>query len=132
MFLRSKIRRKDGKEHRAWSVVENRRVHDGRVVQRQVLYLGEINDSQRGRGARRSRSSMKHRAIQQIALFPRIALPALDCDVVPDPVERDAVAPASPMGCLLDGYSSVDQCGWTSSGWRRCRPREKERAAEHP
>ena len=47
MFLRSKIRRKDGKEHRAWSVVENRRVHDGRVVQRQVLYLGEINDSQR-------------------------------------------------------------------------------------
>jgi hypothetical protein len=27
--------------------VENRRVHDGRVVQRQVLYLGEINDSQR-------------------------------------------------------------------------------------
>ena len=47
MFLRSKIRRKDGKDHRAWSVVENRRVHDGRVVQRQVLYLGEINDSQR-------------------------------------------------------------------------------------
>ena len=47
MFLRSKIRRKDGKEHRAWSVVENRRVHDGRVIQRQVLYLGEINDSQR-------------------------------------------------------------------------------------
>src|ERR1019366_6059482 len=47
MFLRSKIRRKDGKEHRAWSVVENRRGHDGRVVQRQVLYLGEINDSQR-------------------------------------------------------------------------------------
>jgi hypothetical protein len=41
------VRRKDGKEHRAWSVVENRRVHDGRVVQRQVLYLGEINDSQR-------------------------------------------------------------------------------------
>jgi hypothetical protein len=41
MFPRSKIRRKDGKEHQAWSVVENRRVHDGRVVQRQMLYLGE-------------------------------------------------------------------------------------------
>ena len=28
MFLRSKIRRKDGKDHRAWSVVENRpRLH---------------------------------------------------------------------------------------------------------
>jgi hypothetical protein len=37
MFLRAKIRRKDGKEHRAWSVVENRRIRDGRVVQRQVL-----------------------------------------------------------------------------------------------
>ena len=46
MFLRHKIRRKDGKEHRAWSVVENRRVEGGRVVQRQVAYLGEINDSQ--------------------------------------------------------------------------------------
>ena len=84
MFLRSKIRRKDGKDHRAWSVVENRRVHDGRVVQRQVLYLGEINDSQRAawskaievfdEGAGQSK---------QIALFPADRLaPALDCDVV--------------------------------------------------
>src|SRR5208337_220827 len=84
MFLRSKIRRKDGKEHRAWSVVENRRVHDGRVVQRQVLYLGEINDNQKAawskaievfdEGAGQSK---------QIALFPADRLaPALDCDVV--------------------------------------------------
>ena len=47
MFVRCKTRRKDGKEHRYWSVVENVRVRGGRVVQRQVLYLGEINDSQR-------------------------------------------------------------------------------------
>ena len=46
MFLREKIRKKDGKEHRYFSVVENRRVAGGRVVQRHVLYLGEINDSQ--------------------------------------------------------------------------------------
>src|SRR5712691_4265550 len=46
MFLRFKIRRKDGKEHRYWSVVENTRVGGGRVVQRHVLYLGEINDTQ--------------------------------------------------------------------------------------
>lgn len=46
MFLRAKIRRKDGKQHRYWSVVENQRVSGGRVVQRHVLYLGEINDSQ--------------------------------------------------------------------------------------
>jgi hypothetical protein len=46
MFLRSKRRRKDGKVHRYFSVVETRRVRSGRVVQRQVLFLGEINDSQ--------------------------------------------------------------------------------------
>jgi hypothetical protein len=46
MFWRAKIRKKDGKEHRYWSVVENQRVGHGRVVQRRVLYLGEINDTQ--------------------------------------------------------------------------------------
>jgi transposase len=46
MFLRHTKRKKDGKEHRYWSVVENRRVGGGRVVQRPLLYLGEINDSQ--------------------------------------------------------------------------------------
>lgn len=46
MFLRSKVRNKDGKRHKYWSVVESRRVGGGRTVQRQVLYLGEINDTQ--------------------------------------------------------------------------------------
>jgi hypothetical protein len=49
MFSRATARKKDGKEHRYWSVVENRRVAGGRVVQRHVLYLGEINSSQRTR-----------------------------------------------------------------------------------
>ena len=46
MFLRSTTRNKDGKQHRYYSVVENRRLLSGRVAQRTVLYLGEINDSQ--------------------------------------------------------------------------------------
>ena len=46
MFLRHTKRKKDGKEHRYWSIVENRRVGGGRVVQRPLLYLGEINNSQ--------------------------------------------------------------------------------------
>jgi transposase len=46
MFLRSNTRIKDGKEHRYYTVVESRRLQSGKVVQRQVLYLGEINDSQ--------------------------------------------------------------------------------------
>lgn len=46
MFLRSTRRIKDGKEHRYWSIVENRRCAGEKIVQRPVLYLGEINDSQ--------------------------------------------------------------------------------------
>ncbi len=46
MFLRSKTRVKDGKDHRYFSVVENRRLNSGKVAQRTVLYLGEINDRQ--------------------------------------------------------------------------------------
>ena len=46
MFLRSHRRKKDGKEHRYFSIEESRRLQSGRVVQRRVLYLGEINDSQ--------------------------------------------------------------------------------------
>jgi transposase len=46
MFLRSTIRKKDGKEHEYFSIVENKRVATGKVVQRHVLYLGEINSSQ--------------------------------------------------------------------------------------
>jgi hypothetical protein len=45
MFLRSHRRVKDGKEHRCYSIEESRRLQSGRVVQRWVLYLGEINDS---------------------------------------------------------------------------------------
>ena len=52
MFLRCTTRKKDGKEHRYWSLVENRRVAGGRVVQRHVLYLGEINDAQERRWRR--------------------------------------------------------------------------------
>jgi transposase len=46
MFLRAKIRKKDGKQHRYFSVVENRRVGPKKTAQRTVLYLGEINDNQ--------------------------------------------------------------------------------------
>lgn len=43
MFLKETTRRKDGKEHHYWSLVENRRVDGGRkVVQRHVLYLESV------------------------------------------------------------------------------------------
>ena len=46
MFLRGHLGRKDGKEHRYFSIEESRRLSSGKTVQRRVLYLGEINDSQ--------------------------------------------------------------------------------------
>src|SRR5580693_3130836 len=71
MYLRFARRRKDGKEHRYWSIVESRRGAGGRVVQRPVLYLGEINDGQREAWCRQieafDEASGRHR---QLALFP--------------------------------------------------------------
>ncbi len=71
MFLRATIRKKDGKEHRYFSVVENRRVGRGRVVQRHVLYLGEINDSQE-LGWRRSIEAFEEGVARPrpLSLFP--------------------------------------------------------------
>jgi len=71
MFLRMTRRIKDGKEHRYWSIVENHRTSDGRVVQRHVLYLGEINDSQRAAWWR-SIEILEHGADapRKVALFP--------------------------------------------------------------
>jgi transposase len=71
MFLRYNRRFKDGKEHRYWNIVENKRCAGGKVVQRQVLYLGEINDSQREAWCQSieafDEGSRRHR---QLALFP--------------------------------------------------------------
>ena len=84
MFLRSKIRRKDGKVHRTWSLVENRRVRGNRIVQRQVLYLGEINDTQQAAWSRTIEAFADGRTqAQQLTLFPEgcsIAVP--DSEVV--------------------------------------------------
>ncbi len=84
MFLRSKTRRKDGKEHRYCSIVENRRVADGRVVQRQVLYLGEINDAQKAAWCRTiAVVSEDDGASAQVALFAEgRPTPVLDCDMI--------------------------------------------------
>lgn len=71
MFLRCNRRRKDGKEHRYWSIVENRRCAGGQVVQRPVLYLGEINDSQRESWCRTIEAfDPQHDRTLPLALFP--------------------------------------------------------------
>ena len=71
MFLRSTQRWKDGKEHCYWSLVENRRCRGGRVVQHTVLYLGEINASQKEAWLRRLEVFDESKGGQmRLALFP--------------------------------------------------------------
>ncbi len=84
MFLRANKRFKDGKEHRYWSVVENRRVAGGRSVQKTLLYLGEINDSERAAWTRAIEAVDEREQTRQINLFPedrspdpRLAQPSL-------------------------------------------------------
>ena len=71
MFLRACKRLKDGKEHVYWSIVENRRLTDGRVAQRHVLYLGELNSSQEAAWQRSLNLVDPEQTVaQQAALFP--------------------------------------------------------------
>jgi transposase len=84
MFLKESKRFKDGKEHHYWSLVENRRVDGGRrVVQRHVLYLGEINSSQQA-AWRKTIEVFESGSAQArtIALFPEERSPAVDDDKI--------------------------------------------------
>jgi transposase len=78
MFLRANKRFKDGKTHRYWSVVENHRVAGGRTVQKTLLYLGEINDSDRASWTRAIEAVDERDHTRQIHLFPE--------DRTPDPL----------------------------------------------
>jgi hypothetical protein len=79
MHLKCNRRKKDGKEHCYWSIVENRRVSGGKTVQRQVLYLGELNSSQRE--SWRKTIAVFDGADQEprtVSLFPEERAPLID------------------------------------------------------
>jgi len=71
MFLRSTNRKKDGKDHRYFSIVENQRIAANKTVQRTVLYLGEINDQQQA-GWRTTLSVFdeQRQGYSELSLFP--------------------------------------------------------------
>lgn len=70
MFLKTHRRLKHGKTHCYYSIAENQRTTRG-IVQRQVLYLGEINDSQREAWLRAiSVFDEDTGSERQLALFP--------------------------------------------------------------
>jgi hypothetical protein len=79
MFLKCRERRKDGKTHRTWSIVESRRYRGGKVAHRHVFYLGEINDSQRAAWERTiSVIDERDGEARQMALFPADRQPPAD------------------------------------------------------
>ena len=75
MFLKATKRRKDGKVHLYWSLVENVRV-GRRVFQRQALYLGELNDSQRTEWQHAVEAFDEKGNARQLKLFPEDRAPA--------------------------------------------------------
>ena len=71
MYLKCHRRFKDGKEHRYWSIAEKRRCAGSRVVDRHVLYLGEINASQKEAWLRCIEVFDESKGAQmRLALFP--------------------------------------------------------------
>jgi transposase len=85
MYLRATCRKKDGKEHHYWSVVESYRARNGRVGQRHVLYLGEINDAQKDSWLRTIEVlEEKKTNPRQVVLFPdnRKLPESLPCDAI--------------------------------------------------
>jgi transposase len=71
MYLKCHKRFKDGKEHRYWSIAEKRRCASGQIVDRHVLYLGEINDSQKQSWVRLIETfDLQQQQQTRLALFP--------------------------------------------------------------
>jgi len=70
-FLHAHHRFKDGKDHCYWSIAEKVRNRRGDWVQRPILYLGEINDSQKAAWIKTIEvfDTDRH-AFSQLALFP--------------------------------------------------------------
>jgi hypothetical protein len=103
MFLRCTTRKKNGKEHLYWNLVENRRVAGGQVVQRQVLYLGEINDSQREVWCKSIEVFEDGRsASRTVALFAEEQTAPIDDEQIIQVRLKD-LAQRSPMGWVLAG-----------------------------
>lgn len=111
MFLRATKRIKDGKEHRYWSIVENKRCSRGRVVQRQVLYLGEINDSQKAAWCKCIDVVLEdEQQSRQMAIFPQDrAAPPLECDLVQVDLSRLQLKQARQWGACWLACSLWDQ-----------------------
>src|SRR5690606_41781524 len=67
MFIRPCYRKKNGKRHAYWALVESYRTERG-PRQRVVAYLGQLKDAER-RGVKRAAEGKKKTPYQQLQLF---------------------------------------------------------------
>jgi transposase len=130
MFLRSNTRIKDGKQHRYFTVVESRRLQSGKVTQRQVLYLGEINDSQQAAWRRTLEVfDEAERRLTPLSLFPEDRpVPADAIDSVQVKLSEMKLERARPygncwLGCELWRQLQLDRF------WSEKVPRGRESVA---
>jgi transposase len=77
MFLRPHARRKDGKDHTYWSLVETVRTAAG-PRQKTLCYLGELNSSAQARWVRTVEVFNEQGEAQQLKLFPSHVEPPPD------------------------------------------------------
>jgi hypothetical protein len=123
MFLRSNTRIKDGKEHRYYTVVESRRLQSGKVAQRQVLYLGEINDSQQAAWRKTLEVFDEgQNRYTPLSLFPEdrpVPVDAIDSvQVKLSEMKRSGRGLMATAGWDANCGGS---CNWIGSGRRNCR-----------
>jgi len=130
MFLRCHKRFKDGKEHRYYSVDESRRLQSGKVAQRRVLYLGEINDSQQAAWRRTLEVFDEQRqSYTTLSLFPEDRpTPADALDSVQVKLSEMQLRRARPygncwLGCELWRQLELD------AFWQRKLPQGREKVS---
>jgi hypothetical protein len=132
LFLRATNRKKDGKDHRYFSIVENQRVAGDKSVQRTVLYLGEINDQQQAAWRRTlSIFDEDEQQYRNLSLFPDDReLPADAVDSIQVRLSGLELRRPRPFGnCWLASELWRANYGtssdWTSSGAGVCRKAAK-------
>jgi len=77
MFLKKNRRKKNGRTFTYYSIVENKRCAGGKTVQRQVLYLGELNGTQLEAWRKSIEVSDEDAGAQsELALYPESGAPA--------------------------------------------------------
>ncbi len=131
MFLRRTQRNKNGKAHSYWNVVENKRLDDGRVVQRQVLYLGEISSSQVG-AWRKAIEVLDEDAgeARRLTLFAEDVCEAAADEASVVRLRLSALRLCRPRQWGRAGWpgSCGASCSWTGSGPIGCRRAGRVRA----